>query len=147
MEWYRAIMALLLFWLYWATHLIHIESKIVEIKLDRKINESPNQSTFLSINQSTNQFVNEPINQSIRLRCFEFYLCSVCIRVLLIGQCELRIGLHIPCSQILISTVCMCSFNLYLISSTGRRPASYCHGVVTSCVRPFVRACVRKLFL
>ena len=38
-----------------------------------------------------------------------------------------------------------------LFSSTGRRPASYCHGVVTSCVRPsvrpFVRACVRKLFL
>ena len=35
-------------------------------------------------------------------------------------------------------------------SSTGRRPASYCHGIV-SVVRPFVRACecacVRKLFL
>ena len=39
----------------------------------------------------------------------------------------------------------------FVFSSTGRRPASYCHGVVTSCVRPsvrpFVRACVRKLFL
>ena len=34
-----------------------------------------------------------------------------------------------------------------IFSSTGRRPARYCHGVVTSCVRPFVRACVRKLFL
>ena len=31
-------------------------------------------------------------------------------------------------------------------SSTGRRPASYCHGIV-SVVRPFVRACLRKLFL
>ena len=34
-----------------------------------------------------------------------------------------------------------------IISSTGRRPVSYCHGVGTSCVRPSVRACVRKLFL
>ena len=32
--------------------------------------------------------------------------------------------------------------SVVLISSTGRRPASYCHGVVTSCVRPSVRPCV-----
>ena len=36
--------------------------------------------------------------------------------------------------------------SMVVFSSTGRRPASYCHGVV-SVVRPFVRACVRKLFL
>ena len=30
-----------------------------------------------------------------------------------------------------------------VFSSTGRRPASYCHGVGTSCVRPSVRPCVR----
>ena len=31
----------------------------------------------------------------------------------------------------------------WFISSTGQRPASYCHRVVTSCVRPSVRSCVR----
>ena len=30
-----------------------------------------------------------------------------------------------------------------VFSSTGRRPASYCHGVGTSCVRPSVRSSVR----
>ena len=44
--------------------------------------------------------------------------------------------------------------NTAVISSTGRRPASYCHGVVSvvrpsvrSSVRSSVRACVCKLFL
>ena len=32
---------------------------------------------------------------------------------------------------------------LKIFSSTGRRPASYCHGVGTSCVRPSVRSSVR----
>ena len=31
-----------------------------------------------------------------------------------------------------------------IFRSTGRRPASYCHGVVTSCVRPSVRSSVRS---
>ena len=35
---------------------------------------------------------------------------------------------------------------IIIFSSTGRRPASYCHGLV-SVVHPFIRACVRKLFL
>ena len=45
-------------------------------------------------------------------------------------------------------------FSKAFFSSTGQRPASYCHGVVSivcpsvrSFVRLFVRACVRKLFL
>ena len=37
-----------------------------------------------------------------------------------------------------------------IFSSTGQRPASYCHGIVSilcSSVRLCVRACIRKLFL
>ena len=38
---------------------------------------------------------------------------------------------------------------IWVFSSTGRRPASYCHGVVSvrASIHPSVRACVRKLFL
>ena len=46
-----------------------------------------------------------------------------------------------------------CETTVYIIhlkkcvfNSTGRRPASYCHGVVTSCVRPSVRASVNFFF-
>ena len=42
--------------------------------------------------------------------------------------------------------VLLYDFHRFIFRSTGRRPASYCHGVV-SVVRPSVRVCVRKLFL
>ena len=51
-----------------------------------------------------------------------------------------------------ISAICYLLFNAsecLVFSSTGRRPASYCHGVVSVClfVLVWVRVCVRKLFL
>ena len=42
------------------------------------------------------------------------------------------------------------SHHFLLFSSTGQRPASYCHGIVPvvhPSVYPFARACIRKLFI
>ena len=63
----------------------------------------------------------------------------------LISKVQPLMYLQPPILQYLQKNICPYTtpVQFSFFSSTGRRPASYCHGVGTSCVRPSVRSSVR----